>query len=76
MNEKERNLRIADSICANFAWNGQTFKEGTYVALLDGKIVAIADNPQEAIAALRALDPDPQHGMVVEVSHPVVDVIR
>ena len=76
MNENERNLRIAESICANFAWNGQTFNEGDYVALLDEKIVAVADNPDEAIAALRALDPNPDRGMVIEVGHPVVDVIR
>jgi hypothetical protein len=76
MNEKESNLRIAGSIGAEFAWNGQTFREGDYVALLDGKIVAVADNPDEAISALRAIDPDPKRGMVIEVAHPVVDVIR
>ena len=76
MNEKERNLRIAESIYAKFAWNGETFHEGDYVALLDGKIIAVADNPDDAISALRALDPDPKRGMVIEVSHPVVDVIR
>jgi hypothetical protein len=76
MNEKERNLRIAESIYARFAWNGQTFREGDYVALLEGKIVAVATNPDDAISALRALDPDPKHGMVIEVTHPVVDVVR
>jgi len=76
MNEKECNLRIAESISAEFAWNGQTFREGDYVALLDGKVVAVADNPDEAISALRALDPDPKRGMVIEVGHPVADVIR
>ena len=76
MNEKERNLRIAATMCEEFAWNGQTFQEGDCVALLDGKIVAVADNPDDAISALRALDPDPRRGMVVEVTHPVIDVIR
>jgi urease accessory protein UreE len=76
MNEKECNLRIAESISAEFAWNGQMFREGDCVALLDGKVVAVADNPDEAISALRALDPDPKRGMVIEVAHPVVDVIR
>jgi hypothetical protein len=76
MNEKERNLRIAESIGAQFAWNGQTFREGDFVALLDGKVVAVADNPDDAISALRALDPDPKRGMVIEVAHPVVDVMR
>ena len=76
MNEKERNRRIAESICADFAWNGQRFREGDYVALLDGKIVAVADNPDDAIATLRALEPDPKRGMVIEVTHPILEVIR
>ena len=76
MNAKERNLRIAESICTEFAWNGQRFREGDYVALLDGKIVAVADNPDDAIAALRTLEPDPKRGLVVEVTHSIVEVIR
>lgn len=76
MNDKERNLRIAESIQLKFAWNGRTFREGQCVALLDGKIVAVADNPDSAISALRAVDPDPERGMVIEVTHPVVDIIR
>ena len=76
MNENERNLRIAESIYTQFAWNGQSFREGDCVALLEGKIVAVADNPDDAISILRALDPDPKHGMVIEVTHPVVDVVR
>jgi hypothetical protein len=76
MNENERNLRIAESICAEFAWNGQMFREGDYVALLDGGIVGVADNPDDAIATLRTLAPDPKRGMVVVVTHPTVEVIR
>ena len=76
MHENERNLRIAETIYTQFAWNGQTFREGDCVALLEGKIVAVAKNPDDAISALRALDPDPKHGMVIEVTHPVVDVVR
>lgn len=76
MNDRERNLRIAESICAEFAWNGQSFRQGDCVALLDGMIVAVADNPDDAISALRARDPDPKRGMVIEVTHPEVDVVR
>ena len=46
------------------------------MALLDGRVVAVAPTPDEAIIALRALDPDPKRGMVVEVSPAVVEVIR
>ncbi len=76
INEKERNLRIAKAMCKDFQWQGRTFHEGECVALLDGNIVAVADNPDDAIAALRAMDPNPQHGMVVQITHPTVDVIR
>jgi hypothetical protein len=65
MNDKERNLRIAEAMCRDFQWQGRTLREGEYVALLDGNILAVCDNPDDAIAALRAVDPNPQHGMVV-----------
>ena len=42
MSEKERNLRIAESIAARFAWNGQTFDAGDFLALLDGQIISVA----------------------------------
>jgi hypothetical protein len=76
MNEMETNRRIAESIYADFAWNGQKFHERDCVALLDGKILAVAKNPDDAIAALRVAAPDPNRGMVIQVTHPVVDVIR
>jgi hypothetical protein len=63
-------------MCRNFEWQGRTFREGQCVALLDGNIVAVADNPDDAIAALRALDPNPKRGMVVQIATPTVDVIR
>ncbi len=54
----------------------RTIRQGDCVALLDGTIVAVADNPDDAISALRARDPDPKRGMVIEVAHPEVDVVR
>jgi dihydroxyacetone kinase-like predicted kinase len=76
MNEKERNLRIAQTVRRDFACDGQTFQKGDFVALLDGRIVTVKKNADDAIAALRALEPDPKRGMVVEVSPLAVDVIR
>lgn len=76
MSDKESNLRIAESITARFAWKDQTFHEGDCVALLDGQVIAVARTPAAAIAALRARDPDPKRGMVVEVTHTTVDVVR
>lgn len=76
MSERELNQHVADRLCEDFAWDGRTFCQGDCVALLNGKIVAVKDNARDAILALRAIDRDPQRGMVVEVSHPQVDVIR
>ena len=76
MSENERNLRVAETLRREHRWGGRTFREGDYVALLDGNIVAVADNPDDAIAALRAAEPDPRRGMVIEVSPPKVDVVR
>jgi hypothetical protein len=76
MDEQETNLRIAETICERFSWNGQALLEGSYVALLDGKIIAVTEKPDDAISALRALEPDPRRGMVVEVAHPMTDIIR
>jgi hypothetical protein len=49
---------------------------GDFVALLDGEVVAVEKNADDAIAALRARDPDPKRGMVVEVAPASADVIR
>jgi len=76
MTEKERNRRVAEKLCRESEWNGRRFREGDCVALLNGDVVAVAPTPDEAIVALRALDPDPKRGMVVEVAPPMVDVIR
>jgi hypothetical protein len=76
MSEKDRNLRIAESITTRFAWNEQTFHEGDCVALLDGQIIAVAKTPEAAISALLAREPDPKRGMVIEVAHHTIDVVR
>ena len=76
MNERDRNLRIAQTVHRDRAWNERTFPIGDFVALLDGEIVAVEKNADAAIAALRARDSDPERGMVVEVAPSTADVIR
>jgi hypothetical protein len=76
MNETDLNRRIAQTVHRDLAWDGQTFQDDDFLALLDGRVVAVAKTADDAIAALRALDPDPRRGMVVEVAPPSVDVIR
>jgi len=76
MSEYERNQEAAGRICRELRWNGLDFRLGDYVALLDGNVIAVADDPKEALLALRSIDADPSRGMVVEVATPVTDVIR
>jgi hypothetical protein len=76
MNERMKNQEIADRICRDLQWQGRRFRIGDCVALLDGKVVAVADHLDGALQALRSADPAPTRGMVVEVAPPTVDVIR
>lgn len=76
MSKKELNLRVAETLWKEHRCNDQTVNDSDYVAILDGDIIAVADNPGDAISALRALDPDPRCGMVVDVRPPEMDVIR
>jgi len=76
MHDNDRNLRIAQAVHREFEWEGRHFHEGDFLALLDGQVVAVENTADDAIAVLRALDPDPKNGMVVQVAPAAVDVIR
>jgi hypothetical protein len=76
MNELQRNQKLADRIVQELRADGRTFHSGECVALLDGRVVGVADDLASALKALRSIDPDPARGMVFEVAPPVVDVIR
>lgn len=76
-NEHSRNQALADRILRDRRLNGQVFSVGDCLALLDGRVMAVASTLDEALAALRHADPDPARGMVMEVGSPdAVDVIR
>jgi hypothetical protein len=76
MTETERNQQVAERICQSLKWNEQTIDEGQCLALLDGQVVAVADDLDTALRALRSMEPNPNRGMIVEVAPPVADVIR
>ena len=76
MTEVEINQQVADEICNAARWNGKEYHTGDCLALLDGKVVAVVRDLDAALRALRALDPDPRRGMLVEVAPRVTDVIR
>jgi hypothetical protein len=76
MIESELNQAVAEQICATGQWEGRQCGAGKFVALLDGRVVAVASDLEGALRELRKLDADPRRGMVFEVALPVVDVIR
>jgi len=75
MSEKDINQTVAEEICNRFRLNGQEFRLGECVALLDGKVVAVETDLTAAVEALRALGGNAQRGMIFEVG-PQVDYIR
>ncbi|MSQ94236.1 MAG: hypothetical protein EXR98_06730 [Gemmataceae bacterium] len=76
MSEFETNQQVAAHICTAGGLNGKQFRAGECVALLDGKVVAVARDLASVLKSLRALESNPERGMVFEVGPPVVDVIR
>jgi hypothetical protein len=76
MSEMQLNQQTAEHICDLAQANASDIRLGSCVALLDGKVVAIANDLDSALRDLRPLDPNPGRGMVFEVATPVTDVIR
>jgi hypothetical protein len=76
MSENEINQRLAETILNAGRLNGRVFRPGDWMALLEGKVVAVAENLDGALIALRGLDPNPQRGMVFEMGTRASDVIR
>jgi hypothetical protein len=77
MDEREINQRAVEQICNSDRLNGKQYKKGEWLALLDGKVVAVADNLDVAMRALRAIDANPRRGMILEFgTSDIKDVIR
>lgn len=76
MTEYSINQRVAEQIQDGQHLNGKEFHRGDCVALLDGNVVAIERNLDAALHGLRALDPNPDRGMIFIVNPGVIDIIR
>lgn len=74
--EYELNELAAQEIQEKLAYRGRSFTEGEWVALLDAEVVATAPTLAEILARLRAIDPDPDRGLIVRAAAPVVEIIR
>ena len=75
MTEFDKNQEIAETICQDLKWNGQQFKYGDCVALLDGEVIAVAPDLEGAHDALRNVESDLDRGMIVPVGPLVPEVI-
>lgn len=76
MSEFDLNSSIAQQIRTTRQWQGRSFHVGEFVALLDGRVVAVGGSLDEALEELRRQEPDPNRGMICEVGEVVIDVIR
>lgn len=73
---EQTDQEIARQLCERLEYGGRLFHPGQYVAILDGKVVAVADSFEEADQSLSALEPDPRRGLVCLIEPPEPDVIR
>ncbi|MFQ6044227.1 MAG: hypothetical protein ACE5PV_25515 [Candidatus Poribacteria bacterium] len=78
VSESERAIDqdAAKEICSRFEFDGQRFRQGQYVAILRGRIIAVGDSFDEVQCALSAQEPNPHKGLICQVEKPMLDVIR
>ena len=71
MSEREVNQEVADEICDRFRLNGQEFRLGEWVALLDGKVVAVQADLGAALGVARIELTTSSRDDVLKVSPPL-----
>jgi len=76
MGQSSSDQDVASEICSRLEFNGQRFRRGQYVAILEGKVIAVGDSFDEVQQALVAQDPNPYGGLICQVDEPVPDIIR
>lgn len=76
MSQSSSDQDVAREICSCLEFNGQRFRHGQYVAILDGRVIAVGDSFDEAQQALIAQAPNPYRGLICRVDEPVPDIIR
>lgn len=67
---------VASEICSRLEFNGQCFRRGQYVAIFEGRVIAVGDSFDEVQQALVAQAPNPYRGLICQVDEPVPDIIR
>ena len=67
---------VARAICSQLEFAGQRFRRGQYVAVLQGKVLAVGETFEEVQRAMATHAPDPHRGLICLVDTPVTEVIR
>ena len=57
---------LADKINAEALANPQSPYAGKFVAIVDGRVVAVADNLDDIVDSLQRIEPDPAKGFILE----------
>jgi hypothetical protein len=65
---QEQDLELARSISREARTNPGSRYAGKYVGILNGKVIVIADSPEEGLRELRKIEPDPDKGLLVDTS--------
>jgi hypothetical protein len=65
---EQRELEMARTVTRDARANSLSPFARKYVGILDGKVVVIADSPEEGLQQLRKIDPDPARGLLVDTS--------
>jgi hypothetical protein len=64
----EQDWKLARKINKQARKDSDSPYAGKFVGILDGKVVVVADSPEEGIRQLRAIDPDPMRGLLLDAS--------
>jgi hypothetical protein len=65
---QERELELARTVSREARANANSPYAGKYIGILDGKVVVIADSPEEGLQELRKIEPAPGKGLLIDTS--------
>ena len=67
---------VARRIRQDLEFDGRRFKLGEFVAILDGRVVAVADTLEELSEKFEEIEPDPSRGLICVAEPQAPEYIR